>query len=260
MEEILNEVYLFIVCANNSGSTLLNRVLATSKNIVDLEYEGQEYIDVTGLNVMPLPWNLDCRRVWTERTEIFEDKSNYNWEIIRYIWTSYWKNNPKYHTANPRILLEKSPPNVVRTKILEEEFENSYFIVMVRNPYAIAEGIRRHMEYPLERGIKHWIRVTEKQIENIERLNRVIYFRYEDLCDYPDQMKRKMLDFLPALEDIKMDMEIFHRGKGLHNFNEEQIKRLSRKDVDLINSHLEKHTDILDYFDYSIVTKEVQQV
>ena len=44
-----------------------------------------------------------------------------------------------------KVFLEKSIVNSARMTWLQDSFANSYFIFIVRNGYAVAEGIRRHI-------------------------------------------------------------------------------------------------------------------
>ena len=49
----------------------------------------------------------------------------------------------KYWDQTKPILLEKSTTNIIRVQSIKKTFQNSYFICIVRNPYAQVEGIMR---------------------------------------------------------------------------------------------------------------------
>ena len=63
-----------------------------------------------------------------------------------------------YPSGRP-FLLEKSVANAVRTDFLQTYFAPAYFIYLVRNGYAVAEGIRRKAN-PAKYGIRPIHRVT----------------------------------------------------------------------------------------------------
>src|SRR4051812_36388225 len=112
--------YLFIICMNNSGSTLLERVLKDCRNVVgflapggpDEQVNGQRFV----FDLMPTPGKLParCRRIWTEQADVLSDESRYNWPKIKERWHQEWSRNPKFNSSTPRIFLEKSPANVLR--------------------------------------------------------------------------------------------------------------------------------------------------
>src|SRR5437868_2946618 len=168
----IREKYLFIICMNNSGSTLLERVLKDCRNVIgflapggpDQQVNGQRFVT----DLMPTPGKLEvrCRRIWSEQADVLADEARYHWPQIKQRWRKEWKRNPKFQTANPRVFLEKSPPNVLRAFMLQKHFSDSSFVLMQRNPYAVAEGIRRRTGISLNRCIQHWIRCAQHQIRN----------------------------------------------------------------------------------------------
>jgi hypothetical protein len=253
----MSDKFLFITSTNNSGSTVLVRFLENCRNIISLFGEGQYSAD----EFMPLPVENNVARVWTEKAEIFENNDNYNWEMIKNTWMEIWKKDPKYNeTFYNRVFLEKSAPNVLRAKLLEKEFANSYFIIMMRNPYAVTEGIKSLKGYDTGRCIRHWVAAARKQMENINSLARNIWFTYENMCDNPEQVLDQVKKFMPELADFSFKGEIILHNPdseratlGLKNFNDRQIKNLLPEDIAIINSYLSKETEILNFFGYRMI-------
>src|SRR4051812_21132299 len=145
------EKYLFIICMNNSGSTLLERVFRSCRNMVTLPAGPDQQVNGQGfvLKYMPTPGQMQppCTRIFSEKASVLEDESLYQWEKIKTIWRREWAKNPKFDIAHPRVFLEKSPANVYRATMLQKHFPNSFFLLVTRNPYAVAEGVRRRMGY-----------------------------------------------------------------------------------------------------------------
>src|SRR3982751_2128972 len=127
-EDGIAEKYLFIICMNNSGSTLLERVLKDCRNVIgflapggpDQQVNGQRFVT----DLMPTPGKLPvrARRIWTEQADILSDETGYDWPEIKRRWKREWARNPKFRTANPRVFLEKSPANVLRATMLQKHF------------------------------------------------------------------------------------------------------------------------------------------
>jgi hypothetical protein len=257
-----SDKYLFIICMNNSGSTLLERVVSECRNGVgfpapagpDQQVNGQGFV----ADLMPIPGKITpkCRRIWSEQAAIFEDESNYDWPRIKRRWRKYWARNPKFAAAPSRVLLEKSPPDVYRTAMLQQHFRNSFFVLMQRNPYAVAEGIRRRAGLAIDRCIRHWIRCAQKQIENEQILRRRITLSYEQLSGEPDECRRRVVEFVPEFDDIDIRKDVaVHSLDGyvrqpITNYNAKQIARLAPADVDAINAELDRVPKVMQHFGY----------
>jgi hypothetical protein len=261
-----DEKYLFIICMNNSGSTLLERVLKDCRNVVgflapggpDQQVNGQRFVT----DLMPTPGKIAvrCRRIWSEQAAFLADESRYNWPKIKHRWRREWMRNPKFRTANPRIFLEKSPANVLRATMLQTHFPNSTFVLMHRNPYAVAEGIRRRTDLSLERCVQHWIRCAQHQMANESALHRVTRFNYEDLSARPEYCREEILKLLPEINDLDLQKEVSVQSiegkvrRPIINYNEQQIARLSADDLSEINRHLDRVPEIMRFFQYSYVS------
>ena len=258
--------FLFIICMNNSGSTLLERLLSQCRNAVGFlprgdgpneQVNGQRFVK----DLMPTPDRLTppCRRIWSEQGDTLADKSKYDWPRIKERWREQWARNPKFKSANPRVFLEKSPPNVYRAVMLQKNFPGAGFILMQRNPYAVAEGIRRRANLPIDRCIAHWIRCARRQIENQQALARAITIRYEDLSDYPDLCRKEIIGLVPELDDLDLRGEISaHTIEGqmrqpIVNYNPKQIALLSRQDLAAINAQLRQTPQVMAAFHYEYI-------
>jgi hypothetical protein len=259
------EKYLFIICMNNSGSTLLERVLSECRNAVGFpapagpnqQVNGQGFVP----DFMPIPGKMipNCRRIWSEQSSILEDESRYNWPKIKSRWRVEWARNPKFTTANPRVFLEKSPPNILRASMLQKHFNNTFFILMQRNPYAVAEGIRRRAKISIERCIQHWIRCAQQQMRNEQMLRNAIKLNYEELSEQPDRSRQQVIAFIPELADldIRKDVAVHsldgHISQPIVNYNPKQIALLSKEDLAEINRHLEAVPEVMAHFGYEYI-------
>ena len=259
------EKYLFIICMNNSGSTLLERVMSECQNAVgfpapggpDQQVNGQGFVP----DLMPIPGKMvpKCRRIWSEQSAILANELHYQWPRIKVRWHEEWARNPKFAGANPRVFLEKSPPNIFRASMLQKYFKDSWFILMQRNPYAVAEGIRRRAKLPIERCIQHWIRCARQQVRNEKTLRRAIKMNYEELSEHPEACRQRVTTFMPELSDLDIGREVeVHSLDGrvrqpIVNYNAKQIALLSHDDLAEINKHLEAVPELMSHFGYEYI-------
>lgn len=261
----MSNKHLFIVCMNNGGSTLLHHYLSNCNSVVILprtnpeqatSSEGHNHVG----SAMPHPRKHNMLGVWTEKPSIINNDKNYNWKVIKQRWLQGWRRSAGRSLEN-MVLLEKSPPNVIRAELLQKHFPNSYFIVMVRDPYALSEGLRRRQGYAIERCTTHWGESMKFQMKNLKILNNVIWVKYADLCDNQELVKRKIITLLPELNDFSFKGELsgHHSMYGkkimpIKNLNPNQIKSLSKNDIKRINSVLSKYQKELNYFGYEMRT------
>ena len=130
---------------------------------------------------------------------------------------------------------------------------------MTRNPYAQAEGIIRRNNASAKYAAKFVLDGLKYQKCNIENKYHSIYFTYEELCDDPSNVLRKLVNFLPELSDINIYTKFrAHNFKTknkmkIQNLNDEKINRLTKNQIDIINSFFEKEQELLQFFNYTLI-------
>jgi hypothetical protein len=224
--------YVFVLSLPYSGSTVLWRLLSTSPTASSHPVEGQTLPGVKQI-------------VWERR---WEPDHKLPWEDIKQKWEQAWD-------MTKPVLLEKSPPHIIRAFDIERVFLPAYFIVMIRDPYAFCEGVRRRDRVNVGSGAEFWARCATYQVRNIEGLKNVIYFKYEDFADDPASAKDQILDFIPELQhlDITASFDarsIKGRGHRIRNFNREKINRLCAKDIRDINTVLKQNDHLMTFYGY----------
>jgi hypothetical protein len=146
-----------------------------------------------------------------------------------------WKNF--LSDLNAPTVLEKSPPNTIRTRWLQSIFKNSYFIGLVRDGRAVAEGINRRLEQDgakYEKSIAHWIKANTMMLDDAKQLKNFQLVRYEDLAENPQKTILDLIEFIDEDPDkYKFDFD----GKlDIHNIKNEPntIKNFNQKSFDRI--------------------------
>ncbi len=255
----LIKTHLFVICTNNSGSTFVKNVLATCPGAWGLRREGQHLFGFSG----PTPLELGLPLLWASEQwclDKLSDESLYNWDNSRRAWYfhAYARNK------NASVLVEKSPPFMLHVKALKNNFTNAKFLFMVRNPYAVAEGILRSTDssrYPsrkiaIERTSKHIINCLKYQKNNIINYGRSgLFFTYESMCEEPLSLQDKIINLVPELEELTLQQIIPVKGnyhEELRNMNSQQISRLSANDIKELDTLFSRHQELFEYYGYTI--------
>lgn len=117
-------------------------------------------------------------------------------------WKPYWDLSKPF-------LAEKSPPTILRTRLFQALFPNSFFIVIVRHPAASALAtIKFAPTIPVDRMIEHWVRCHELLLADAAHLKRVIVVKYEQFAATPEAELARVYSLLglpaqPAGEQIR---------------------------------------------------------
>ena len=228
--------YLFILCPPYSGSTLLWKLLSTSINVSALPMEGQFLPELKEL-MRDTPWNAERTLPWPQ---------------IKAVWESYWdKSKP--------VLLEKSPPNLIRTRDIRAHFQPVKFIVMVRNPYAQAEGLMRRNHFTATRAANFSMMCLRKQLENAQQLEDALVMTYESLVQDPVAMCAKLAAFMPVLGDMDHagHFEV-HSIDGTVNrpitdLNSKKIATLSAASLAAMNDVFAQHSATISAWGYPLI-------
>jgi hypothetical protein len=226
--------WLFILGLNNSGTTLLVDLLKTHPRMRWLPNEGQY---LTG--ALPLPRDYGVPRRFAERLDVFHwTEANDPGPALRiqYDWA-------RHYQPRPGILLEKSPPNTLRSRWFQHNFRPSRFLAITRHPYAVCEGIRRREGHSIDEAARHWVLANEWMLDDITHLQHCLFMTYEDLCFRPQHYLTQMQAFLGL--EVPFDPQVLSTPRRIHNidgtpelirnFNERSLQELSAHDVATID-------------------------
>lgn len=254
---------LFIICSNNSGTSYLKKVLATSSQTWNLVNEGQHTAGFAG----PSERTQHIDKLWATEPwlSVFTDDSAYSWPETRRAW--YFQ----AFSSNPEasVFVEKTPQSLLNIHHLVRHFKNSKFIFMVRDPYATVEGIRRRRRLKrrkynfsrekdlLKRAATQVMTCFQYQQRNLDKFgHQGVFFTYEAMCDETLRVENLIKSLVPELDDfvLKQHLPIKDYDEVLRNMNAQQLLNLTKEELSWINEVFEKHPDLLDYFGYPFRT------
>jgi hypothetical protein len=248
------ETHLFILCPNNSGSTLLKNALATSSATWNLSREGQHAFGFVG----PQLGDTGRQLVWAAESawiDEYRDETNFDWDQTRAAWYAFATAN----TIDASVFVEKSPPFLLIADQLRQSFLNARFIMMVRTPLATYEGILRRERNRAdsqgrELAAHHIVNCLRIQRENQSNHADVgVFFTYEQLCAEPAVVTDQIRSIAPAVTDLDLERSIPVKGmydEPLRNMNDEQIGRLSKEDRSVAERIFSDHSELFAHFGY----------
>lgn len=232
MKEPQPDKWVFIVGCYNSGTTLLHNLLAEHPEIGSMPNEGQFYS-----SQLPRGADFNLPRLWALQPELFYlDESStppIDAAKLRREW-AYFFNHP-----NKKVLIEKTILNAARTKWLQKNFKNAYFISLFRNGYAVSEGIHRKEKHGLEQAATQWAVSNQILLNDVPQLKNHLQIKYEALVADPTATMKNVTSFL-GLKEIddsvfRKSFQIHKVDAGIMDMNQASISRLNDHQVKLIN-------------------------
>jgi len=238
---IVDKKFFFIVGCYNSGTSLLNYLLGLHDEISSLATEG-----VSLTSCLCGPESFGWNRMWhmcRDKLEIVRLEKKPNAERVKKEW-GFWFDKSK------RFWLEKSIINSLNIDWFEENFRHPHFIWIVRNGYAVSEGIQRRTQgkgkhperfkegYPIELCAQEWVVSNEVIERKLSFVQNCFKLTYEDLTEDPGGTLRLILEWLPV-EKKQVNMPgkftFQKQTRKIQNLNQTSIQRLSREQISCIN-------------------------
>jgi hypothetical protein len=222
-------IFGFMGGCTNSGTGLFRMLLARNPNVSVLPTEGPNLTCF-------LPSDDRCnlpRRLFALYPDTYRlteaDLPGLNVDGILADWAKHWD-------VSKRVLFEKCPANATRMRLLQAAFPNTYFIGLIRNPYAVSEGIRRRRGHPLKDCAMQWHEANRLMLEDAAPLNHFLLLRYEDLTARVNETMRKVWSFF-GIPPVRLDEteplerhNITNVAQPVRNMNQLSIDNLSESD------------------------------
>jgi Sulfotransferase family len=245
---------VFLAGLHRSGTTLLARLLAAHPEISGFSGTGVPADEGQHLQTVYPPaavYGGPGRFGFAPDSHLTESSPLVSEENARTIfeeWSAHWD------LTRP-VLLEKSPPNLLKTRFLQDLFPGSAFVVIVRHPIPVSiptarwRGTRRY-----GRLIEHWLSCHALFEFDRERLERVHVLTYEQLVRDPERVLGGIFDFL-ELEPIPPS-EPVEPGANEKYFRQwQELKRdvRMRAYLDLVSLRYERRVR---HYGYSLLSPE----
>lgn len=198
--------FIFIGGLHRSGTSLLHSILRSQEQISGFENTGVcedegQHLQTVYLTAKMLggPGKFGFNSSsYMDETHLLANPSTA--EILWNNWKPYWN-------LSKTFLLEKSPPNLIRTRFLQSLFPNSVFIIILRHPVAVAYATRKWCDASIPSMVEHNLHCYERFQKDQKHLNNVHVLRYEDFVLHPQQHVDNLLDSM-QLNLFKVQQQI----------------------------------------------------
>jgi Sulfotransferase family len=201
---------LFVCGLHRSGTSLVHRCLARHPQVSGFcdtgvpEDEGQHLQTVfppAYAHGGPGRFGFDPRSHLTERSTLVTDAHRAR---LLAEWGSHWR-------PGAGLYVEKSPPNLVRTRFLQAMFPRASFLVVVRHPAAVAGATQKWSRTPSTSLVHHWVVCHATLRADAPLVERVRVIRYEELVSDPDAALAGVYAWLglephPSGEQVRRDV------------------------------------------------------
>ena len=177
---------VFVGGVHRSGTSALYRVLGTHAEISCLSNTGVPEEEGQHLqSVYPAARELGGagRFGFRAQARMLEDSplvTDENRRRLLAAWSPYWE-------MEKRFLVEKSPPNLTRSRFLQALFPSSSFIFIIRHPIPTTLSTMKWSHTSITSLIEHWVICYELLQEDLPFLERPLFMKYEDLVAKPDE-------------------------------------------------------------------------
>lgn len=104
-------------------------------------------------------------------------------------WSDHFDLSCKY-------LIEKSPPNLIRTRFLQKLYPNCKFIVILRHPLAVSYATQKWCETSINSLLEHSILAYELFLKDMKHLSSVYVLRYEEFILDPQKEIENIFSYL----------------------------------------------------------------
>lgn len=239
--------FLFLFTPPYSGSTALAKILNSASSSMSLSHicEGQWL--VPGL----------CKK------DRWKPEKRIEWESVRSVWLS--KVRMVQDLVGPvDLVIEKSPPNLVRSEQILESFPNHEIMVFNRNPYANCASILYRHHNPENKSEDDRIEILKvlaaawafrsDYAKKIIDLHDPVAFTYEEFCADVNSTMRATMKRIPLLKGINPDLQIKvkdYAPQRISDQNKRQISKLSERELEIIGETLKKNEVLLNAFGYT---------
>ena len=226
MESRQEHTFVFLGGLHRSGTTLLARHLTAHPEVSGFGETGVPADEGQHLQTVYPParaFGGPGRFAFRSESHLTEDSPLASPEARERLlaeWSPHWD-------LSRGVLVEKSPPNLVRFRFLQSLFPEARFIGVLRHPVAVAYATRKWSKTSVRSLLRHWVTAHETFGADRAHLDSLLVVRYEDLVDEPDSTLARVFKFLD-LETVPIPHDLDRASNERYLKEWRELSRLRR--------------------------------
>jgi hypothetical protein len=204
--------FVFVGGVHRSGTSYTARAIATHPGISAFRDTGVQEDEGEHLqSVYPDSWDHGGmgRFAFAPAAHLTEQSPLVNDDSRQVLWEEWGR---LWDLSRP-VLLEKSPPNLLKMRFLQALFPDSGQVLVIRHPVSVVLSSLRWRTalggvLSAHRVLDHWIAANELAMADAAHVRRLYVLRYEDLLsDSPHELERisTALDLTPDFSPERFD-------------------------------------------------------
>lgn len=243
-----NKKFIFLAGHHRSGTSLLHEILREHPVISGFSNTGVPEDEGQHLQSVYQPasaFGRPGRYIFNQRSYMNETHPLATDQSARELFAQW----APHLDAECQYFIEKSPPNLIRTRFLQRLFPASKFVVILRHPLAVAYATRKWSKTSIKSLVEHSLSGYEIFVRDLPQLESAYVIRYEDFVSCPQDHINDIYRF------IGIEPEAI-RQQVMPNINEKYFaqwqadrKNPIKRWLYPIDSRLEKRAR---YFGYSL--------
>jgi hypothetical protein len=142
-----------------------------------------------------------------------------------------------YYDLTRPVLLEKSPPNLIRSDYFRRLFPGSRFVFIVRHPVCVALATRKWSGTSLFELLLHWIVAHRRMAADVADASDTVVLRYEDFVASPEPILGQIVEharlspFAPQVETVRNQNDRYLDEWSDKHADEAQLARIAAPDA-----------------------------
>ncbi len=159
-----------------------------------------------------------------------------------------------YYDLQKSVLLEKSPPNLIRSRFLRQMIPNSKFIFIVRHPVSVSLATEKWTRRTIIERLQHWNTAYSIMLNDIDSADDCMVIRYEDFVMAPVEYLDKICGFAGIDRFIPQERVEDHNEKYFLDWQQ----RFDHE-IDSLQAVLPANNKVLQRFRYSLTRPYVDK-